>query len=616
MAIRDLRDAIARLPEQPGVYLYFNSAGDTLYVGKARALRDRVRSYLSAYGSNAKTDALLNDVSRLEVIVTDSVVEALALENNLIKQRAPRYNILLRDDKNYPYLQVTMTEPFPRVLVARQVAHDGNYYAGPFMPATFARKTMSLTHRLFGIRSCNEVITGGRDRPCLEYDIKRCVAPCVSAICSQEQYSEAVEQTRLFLDGRNDEVIGRLRQQMQIASDEERYEHAAQCRDAIRTVKTLRDRQQKMATTQLGDRDAFGVKFGSEGAVIQVFQVRRGRVVERVELVADDIEAVCESEADLVQAAVQQFYTTRDVPPEVHVPVDIDADERDAVARWLSERAGRRVKLFQPKRGNKRGLLELASRNANRVYESRYSEDAAVAANALEELQRVLGLSHVPHRVECFDVSTIQGHDTVGSMVVCDDGRMQRSEYRKFRIHGLDAGKRKRPKPDDFAAMEEVIIRRYRRLLEEGGPFPDLVVVDGGKGQLMCAYRAFEKLGLANLVAIGIAKREEELFTRGTSESIRLPHDSPALHLIQRVRDEAHRFAVTFHRRSRAMRALQSELDLIPGIGSRRRRTLLDRFGSLANVRRASREELQPVIGSKLADAVIAHFTKLSAQRK
>ena len=269
MAIRDLRDAIARLPEQPGVYLYFNSRGETIYVGRARALRDRVRSYLGAYGSSPKTDALLDEAVRLEVIVTDSVVEALALENNLIKARAPRYNILLRDDKNYPYLQLTTAEAFPRVLVARQVARDGNVYAGPFMPAAFARKTMSLTHRLFGIRSCNEVITGQRDRPCLEYDIKRCVAPCVSEVCSPEQYAESVEQTRLFLEGRTDEVIVSLRRQMQAASDEERYERAAQCRDAVRTVETLRDRQQKMATSRLGDRDAFGVKLGPDGGVIR-----------------------------------------------------------------------------------------------------------------------------------------------------------------------------------------------------------------------------------------------------------------------------------------------------------------------------------------------------------
>ena len=652
MAIRDLREAIARLPEQPGVYLYFNSRGETIYVGRARALRDRVRSYLGAYGASPKTDALLDEAARLEVIVTDSVVEALALENNLIKQRSPRYNILLRDDKNYPYLQLTTAEAFPRVLVARQVARDGNVYAGPFLPATFARRTMSLTHRLFGIRSCNEVITGRRDRPCLEYDIQRCAAPCVSEICSPAQYAESVAQTRLFLEGRTDEVIAGLRRQMREASDDERYERAAQCRDAVRTVETLRDRQQKMATNRLGDRDAFGVRLGSEGGVIQVFQMRRGRVVERVELVADDARAATESERDLVQAAVQQFYAAHDAPPEVHVPVEIE--ERDEVERWLSERAGRRVRLRVPRRGDPRGLLELASRNAGLAYDSRYSEDAQVHAGALEELRRVLDLPAAPRRVECFDVSTVQGRETVGSLVVCEDGRMQRSEYRKFRIQGLGtaggrarrkagAGTRRadapararearggsppadgsreapararaaRARPDDFAAMEEIVLRRYRRLLEEGGPFPDLVVVDGGKGQLTSAYRAFETLGLGNLIAVGIAKRDEELFTRGAPEPIRLPKTSPALHLVQRARDEAHRFAVTYHRRARRMRDFESELDLIPGIGPRRRRALLERFGSLANVRRASREELLPVIGAKLADAVIAHFTRRAA---
>ena len=631
MAIRDLRDAIARLPEQPGVYLYFNSRGETIYVGRARALRDRVRSYLGAYGSSPKTDALLDEATRLEVIVTDSVVEALALENNLIKARSPRYNILLRDDKNYPYLQLTTAEDFPRVLVARQVARDGNVYAGPFMPAAFARKTMSLTHRLFGIRSCNEVITGQRDRPCLEYDIKRCVAPCVSEVCSPEQYAESVEQTRLFLEGRTDEVITSLRRQMQEASDEERYERAAQCRDAMRTVETLRNRQQKMATSRLGDRDAFGVKLGPDGGMIQVFQMRRGRVVERVELVADDVRSATDSERDLIQAAVQQFYATHDVPPEVHVPVEVE--ERDEVERWLTLRAGRRVKLHVPKRGDARGLLELASRNAGLAYDARYSEDAQVHAGALEELRRVLDLPAAPRRVECFDISTVQGRETVGSLVVCEDGRMQRGEYRKFRVQGLGArggrGRRKsrtgsrRPdpttsareappgKPDDFAAMEEVVLRRYRRLLEEGGPFPDLVVVDGGKGQLTSAYSAFETLGLGNLVAVGIAKRDEELFVRGRSEPIRLPKTSPALHLVQRARDEAHRFAVTYHRRARRMRDFESELDLVPGIGSRRRRALLERFGSLANVRRASREELLPVLGAKLADAVLEHFARL-----
>src|SRR5665213_827790 len=342
MAISDLKEQIARLPEQPGVYLYFNPAGDTIYVGKARALRDRVRNYLGAYGSDPKTNALLDEVTRLEVIVTDSVVEALALENNLIKQRTPKYNILLRDDKTYPYLQLTTNEAFPRVLVARRVERDGSFYAGPFMPAQFARKTMSLTHRLFGIRSCNEVITGDRDRPCLEYDIKRCIAPCVREVCSAEEYGRAVELTGLFLEGKNDELIKGLKTRMLDASESERFEEAGQLRDAIHTVQTLQDRQQKMSTTELGHRDVFGLKRGPAGVVIQAFQVRRGRVVERIEL-GSDAAVVGAEEGEVLEAALQQFYELRVAPPEIHVPTE--PDEREALETWLSERAGRKVHI-------------------------------------------------------------------------------------------------------------------------------------------------------------------------------------------------------------------------------------------------------------------------------
>src|SRR5436190_15929159 len=342
MPIRELKDQIAKLPEQPGVYLYFNGAGDTIYVGKARALRDRVRNYLGAYGNDPKTDALLDEVVRLEVIVTDSVVEALALENNLIKQRSPRYNILLRDDKNYPYLQLTTNEAFPRVLVARRVERDGSYYAGPFLPARFARKTMSLTHRLFGIRSCNEVITGKRGRPCLEYDIKRCIAPCVDTLCSAEEYGRAVAMTKLFLEGKNDELIKTLRGRMLEAARLERFEEAAQMRDAMRTVQTLQDRQQKMATAELGHRDVFGVKIGPAGVVVQVFQVRRGRVVERVELGTDN-PILASREGEALAAAIQQFYELRGAPVEIHVPTE--PDDGDALEAWLSGRAAHRVKI-------------------------------------------------------------------------------------------------------------------------------------------------------------------------------------------------------------------------------------------------------------------------------
>ena len=657
MAIRELKDQIARLPEQPGVYLYFNANGDTIYVGKARSLRDRVRSYLGAYGSGPKTDALLDDIVRLEFIVTDSVVEALALENNLIKQRTPKYNILLRDDKNYPYLQLTTTEAFPRVLVARGVERDGNFYAGPFMPARFARKTMGLTHRLFGMRSCNEVITGERSRPCLEYDIKRCIAPCVASICSAADYARAVDRTRLFLEGRNDELIDSLREEMFEASDAERFEEAAQIRDSIRTIETLGDRQQKMATANLNNRDVFGAKVGPAGAAVMVFQVRSGRVVERVDL-GTEAAIVGRDESEVLAAAVQQFYEIREAPPEVHLPVE--PEESEALQTWLSEREGRKVRFIVPQRGDKRGLVDLASRNAGISYQSRFNTETAAQYDALATLQHVLALQTLPRRIECFDISTFQGAETVASMVVCVNGRMKPAEYRKFRVRGTalpaarvapvpsdetrvqgdatdsvpsesepaaaDAATPPRssaeaiahiPLPadgsagriaNDFASMHEVVRRRYRSVLEHGGPFPDLVLIDGGKGQLSAAYAALEELGLANLVAVGIAKKEELLFTRDHDQPIALHADDPALLLIQRIRNEAHRFAVTFHRKARSMRDLGSELDRIPGVGPRRRKQLLTTFGSLAGVRRATREELASTIGTKLADAVLAFF--------
>jgi excinuclease ABC subunit C len=619
MAIHELKEQIARLPEQPGVYLYFNGNGDTIYVGKARALRDRVRNYLGAYGADAKTDALLDEVVRLEVIVTDSVVEALALENNLIKQRTPKYNIMLRDDKNYPFLQLTTNEPFPRVLVARRVERDGSFYAGPFMPAHFARKTMSLTHRLFGMRSCNEVITGKRGRPCLEYDIKRCIAPCVDAICSAEDYARAVNVTQLFLEGKNDELTKTLKARMIAAAEGERFEEAAQQRDALRTVQTLHDRQQKMATAELGHRDVFGLKVGPAGVAIQVFQVRRGRVVERIELGTEEA-VVGSNDGEILEAAIQQFYDLRGAPPEIHVPAE--PNERDALETWLSERVGRRVRILVPQRGEKRGFVDLASRNAALAYQTRFNQARTAQYDALETLQHVLGLPALPRRIECFDISTIQGSETVASMVVCEDGRMRRGEYRKFKIRGLgpksaDWGSPQppapspqppRPQSDDFAAMHEVVLRRYRKLLEHGGPFPDIVLIDGGKGQLSSAYAALEELGLANLVAVGIAKKEELLYTRDREDAIALGATDPALLLIQRIRDEAHRFAVTFHRRARTMRDLRSELDHVPGIGPRRRKTLLTTFGSLAGVRRATREELAAAVGAKTADAVLAFF--------
>jgi excinuclease ABC subunit C len=606
MAIRDLKARIDRLPMQPGVYVFLGTDGETLYVGKARVLRDRVRSYLGKTGEGPRLDALLRDAVALDAIVTDSVVEALALENRLIKQRYPRYNVLLRDDKTYPYLQLTTAEPAPRLLVARRVEKDGNVYAGPFMPAAVARRTMSLAHRLFGIRSCNEVIDGRRDRPCLEYDIKRCLAPCVASLCTLEQYGRAVAQARLLIEGRQAELVTELRQEMAGASSEERFERAAQLRDAIRTVETLRDRENKLETPSADSRDAFGVKTGARGGVVEVFQIRRGRVMDRAELVTErppqvNGEAPESSEtAAVLTAAIQQFYAEREPPPLIHVPVD-PGEERDVLETWLSSRAGRRVRIAVPQRGEARGLLELAVRNAGVAYQVHFGDAASSAAEGVETLGAALALAVRPRWIECFDISTLAGRETVASMVVAIDGQLRRSEYRKFKIR--DA------RLDDFASMHEVVLRRYRRLLEHGGPFPDLILVDGGKGQLTAAYAALREIGLDRLVIAALAKEEELLFTRDREDGLKLPPESPALRLVQRLRDEAHRVAVTFHRQSRGRRDLRSELDDVQGIGPRRRKQLLTTFGSLAGVRRASRADLAAAVGAKAADAVIRHFS-------
>jgi excinuclease ABC subunit C len=607
MAIEDLRTQFARLPEQPGVYLYQNRGGATIYVGKARALRDRVRSYLGARGTSPRMEAMLDEIADVQVIVTDSVAEALALENNLIKERAPKYNIKLRDDKTYPYLRLTTGEAFPRVEVARRVAADGDHYAGPFMPASLAWRTRSLSHKLLGIRSCREVITGQRGRPCLEYDIKRCLAPCVSELCSPAQYGHAVRDAKLLLDGRTDELIEDLESRMYAAADDERFEQAAHLRDVIKTLETLRDRQQKMASPRLGDRDAVGLRLGPHGAIVQIFQVRNGRVVDRVELGshADQVRNVAPEE--LLEAALLHHYAEQAPPPEVLLPLVVD--DLEGMSGWLSLRAGRQVVASVPQRGDKKALIELADRNAQLAYDSRFNQEGAANYEALETLQAALGLPALPRRIECFDISTLQGAETVASMVVCEDGRMKRSDYRKFRIRpdATDEGVSGRFL-DDFAAMRQVVGRRYRGVADAGGPWPDLVVIDGGKGQLEAAYEALEALGIEHLVAVGLAKQEELVFLRDRPDPIDFGAGTPALRLLQRIRDEAHRFAVTFHRSARTRRDLHSALDEVAGIGPRRRKVLLSTFGSVAGVRRASREDLAAAVGAKAADAVLRHF--------
>ena len=591
-----LTEKLETLPVRPGVYMFKDGEGHVLYVGKARVLRDRVRSYFQAGRPlDPQRGDMVGQISDLDLVVTDTEMEALALENNLIKRHQPRYNILLRDDKNHPYLKLTLDEEYPRIYVVRRVAEDGNAYGGPYIPAKLGRRTASMVHRIFGIRSCKETLNGRRPRPCLQYQIKRCLAPCVAEICSLDRYHQAAQDARLFLEGRTDEVVKSLRVQMEEAAQDSRFEEAATLRDHIRALDRL-EAPQKITTTDIDERDLFGSHVEWDRAALQVFSVRDGKVVGREGYL---VHRVPEPERFL-SSAIQQYYADgqRYVPREVLVPAEIP--DRALLEAWLSARRGSQVRIRIPQRGEKVRLLELVLRNAKLAFDLEWRHPRTQSQEILRGLQDLLQLEVEPRRIECFDISNIQGSDVVASMVVFEDGLAKKSDYRKFRIKGIGDA------PDDFASMREVVGRRYRRLLEEGKELPDLVLIDGGKGQLSAATEALAELGLGDQPVASLAKREELIFVPGRDEPVALPRSSPVLQFVQRVRDEAHRFAIGFHRQARSKRTLRSELDDIPGIGPIKRRKLLSRFGSLRGVRGASIEELATAVGRAVAERIRA----------
>jgi excinuclease ABC subunit C len=594
-----LSEKLDTLPLRPGVYLFKDVDGNIIYVGKARVLRDRVRSYFqSSRPQELHKVRMVEAIADLDLVVTDTEMEALALENNLIKRHKPLYNVRLRDDKNHPYLKLTLAEEYPRLYVVRRPGEDGNVYGGPYIPASLGRKTAGLARRLFGIRSCKEALNGRRARPCLQYQIKRCLAPCVAEVCSLERYRQSCEDARLFLEGRTEEVTRRLRQQMEMSSAADRFEEAASLRDQVRALERL-EAPQKITTTDLEERDLFGTHVEGDRAAVQVFSVRDGKVVAREGYL---LERLTEPEA-LLATTIQQFYAAgRYVPRELLVAESVG--DQELLEAWLSERRGTLVKIRTPQRGEKVRLLELVVRNAQLAFDLEWKHPRRQSQEILRALQDVLDLEIEPHRIECFDISNIQGSDIVASMVVFEDGLPRKSDYRKFRIKGVSGA------PDDFASMREVVGRRYKRLLEEGKDLPDLVLIDGGKGQLGAALSALEELGIGDQPVASLAKREELIFVPGREEPIALPRHSPVLQLVQRVRDEAHRFAIGFHRKTRSARTLRSELDDIPGVGPAKRRLLLSRFGSVRGVRGASAAELVTVVGKTVAARVQAHFGK------
>ncbi len=592
-----LADKLEQLPGRPGVYLFKDAKGAILYVGKARVLRDRVRSYFQASRpAELHKTRMVEEIRDLELVVTDSEMEALALENNLIKRHQPPYNVRLRDDKNHPYLKLTLAEEYPRLYVVRRPAEDGNAYGGPYIPASLGRRTAGLVRKLFGIRSCKETLNGRRPRPCLQHQIKRCIAPCVAEICSLERYQGACEDARLFLEGRTEEVTRRLREQMAVAAAEERFEVAGSLRDQMQALLRL-EAPQKITTTDIEERDVFASHVEGERAAVQVFCVRDGKVVAREGFLLDRL-----TEPDSVLAeTLQQFYGSgRYVPREIVVPGEIR--DRELLEAWLAARRGTLVSIHVPQRGEKLRFVELVVRNARLAFDLEWKHPRKQSQEILRALRDLVDLEVEPQRIECFDISNIQGSDVVASMVVFEEGLPKKSGYRKFRIKTVSGA------PDDFASMREVVGRRYKRLLEEGKDLPDLVLVDGGKGQLGAAVEALEELGLGEQPVVSLAKREELIFVRGRDQPIALPRSSPVLQLVQRVRDEAHRFAIGFHRQVRSRRTIASELDDIPGIGAAKRRKLLSVFGSLRGVRGATEGELAGVVGKTTAARLRAHF--------
>lgn len=590
----DLREKAAQLPLQPGVYLYRDAAGTVLYVGKAKNLRNRVRSYFNEDRlAERKTGSLIAEAADIHYILVDNEKEALALENNLIKQYKPRFNILLRDDKTYPYIKLT-NEVWPRVYVTRRIRKDGASYFGPYFPGNLAHRLVRFIHRHFKVPSCKVDLTRNHTHPCLEYHIHRCLGPCVKGLTEDSIYREHVKAVRLFLEGRHRDLVAELRQQMEQASALMEFEKAASLRDLIHTVEEMEEKQ-KMASVSSDDTDIFSYYAEPPLVAVNLFHLRNGRIVDRREFFWEDAEEF--DAPEFFTTLLMQIYSeAQPVPAVIHVPIEME--DQQALEEILEEKRGRRVEIHTPQRGQKKALLALVGSNARHSFDQRFRVMKPNSAAISEALEEALNLNDAPKRIECFDISHIQGTDKVASMVVWENGRMKKADYRKFIIKTVVGN-------DDFASMREVVTRRYRRLQEEDKPFPGLILIDGGLGQLHAAAASLEALGILNQPLASIAKREEILYVYGQEdEPVVLDRQSPVLHLVQMIRDEAHRFAVTFHRSRRDARTLTSELAEIEGVGPKTIEKLLKQFGSLSGVRQASEEALNAAVGPVMAARV------------
>jgi len=590
------KDKAAQLPLEPGVYLYKDVSGTVIYVGKAKNLRARVRTYFNEDRlAEAKTGRLIHEAADLDYILVDNEKEALALENNLIKQYQPRFNVLLRDDKTYPYIKLT-NEKFPRVYSTRRLKKDGAHYYGPYFPGNLAHRVVRFINRHFQVPSCQVDLTRFHPQPCLEYHIKRCLGPCVENLTTEAAYASRVRDARMFLEGRHKDLADQLRARMEEASAAQEYERAVVLRDLITTVEEV-DEKQKMAAASGDDTDIYAFHAEPPLVAVNLFHLRNGRIVDRREFFWEEIFEFEPGEF-FTTLLMQVYGGTLPVPAAIHVPVELD--DSDALEELLSETRGRKVEIHTPMRGQKRALLSLVESNARQSFEQRFRVLEPTSQQMAEALEDALGLPEPPRRIECFDISHVQGTDKVASMVVWEDGRMQKSAYRKFIIRTVVGN-------DDFASMREVVTRRYKRLQEEKKPLPGLILIDGGLGQLHAAAESLDALGVINQPLASIAKREEIIYVYGhEDEPVVLDRSSPLLHLVQRIRDEAHRFAVTFHRGRRDSARLTSELASIPGIGPKTVAKLLKAFGSLARVQAASESELSACVGSALAARLLS----------
>ena len=637
----DLNEKIRTLPTQPGVYLYKNAEDEVIYVGKAKNLRSRVRSYFLEANqlANRKTGSLMREAVDLEYILVANEREALALENNLIKQRKPRFNILLRDDKTYPYVKLTVRDRHPKIFVTRKLKKDGALYFGPYFPGNLAYRLVDLIHRSFLIPSCKVDLSRYHPRPCLEFYIKRCLAPCVENLVTPDVYRDAIRDVQLFLEGNENELEARITARMHEAAANEQYELAARLRDQIITVHQLQEKQ-RIASTDDSDADVFGFHFANDMLAVNQFHMRSGKIVDRRDFFFEDLPEIMEEDNDESPAGIEeasqpvvenevategalspsaqdfnpsnffaaflkQLYLDQPyVPRTIMVPAEFR--DRDLLAALLCDRTGHKVEILAPQRGEKRSLVDLVCQNAKQSYDQRFRtlqpSKAAIAAS----LQDALGLADPPKRIECFDISHIQGAETVASMVVWEDGEMKKSDYRKFKVNSVSG-------VDDFASMHEILTRRYSKLQAEKKPFPSLILIDGGLGQLHAAYAALEQLGITLQPLASIAKREEIIYVHGQEDDpVVLDRRSPVLHLVQHIRDESHRFAVSYHRKRREIRDRETELLPIPGVGPRTRQRLIEHFGSIRGIKLAGPDALTAVVNAATAEKIRAY---LNAER-